>query len=110
MSDFDAQGFVAPVERLGLLLTAVRLADGNVRLNRWRMPDAVIHAQRIEALWAAQIAENPDRVQQLGAHVMQRVAERSPPSVPSTRVRRTYGCQPGANHGLAAPSVMITFS
>jgi hypothetical protein len=61
MPDFDAEGFVAAVERLGLLLTAVRFPDGNVRLYRWRMPDAVIHAQRIEALWAAWIGENPDR-------------------------------------------------
>jgi hypothetical protein len=53
--DFDAEGFVAAVEQLGLLLTAVRLADGTVRLNRWRTPDAVIHAQRIEALWAADL-------------------------------------------------------
>jgi hypothetical protein len=51
MPDFDAEGFVAAVERLRLLLTAVPLADGSVRLNRWRTPDAVIHAQRIEALW-----------------------------------------------------------
>jgi hypothetical protein len=89
MPDFDAEGFVAAVERLGLRLTAVRFPDGNVRLYRWRMPDAVINAHRIEALWAARIGENQDRVQQLGAHVMQHVAERSPPSVPGTRVRRT---------------------
>ena len=80
MPDFDAQGFVAAVERLGLLLTAVRFSDGNVRLYRWRLPDAVIHAQRIEALWALRIGENQDRVQQLAAHVMQRDAERPAPA------------------------------
>jgi hypothetical protein len=34
MPDFDAEGFVAAVEQLGLLLTAVRFPDGNVRLAR----------------------------------------------------------------------------
>jgi hypothetical protein len=68
MPDFDAEGFVAAVERLGLLLTAVRFSDGNVRLYRWRLPDAVIHVRRIEALWAAQIGENPDRVRERGSH------------------------------------------
>jgi hypothetical protein len=76
MPDFDAEGFVAAVERLGLLLTAVRFSDGNVRLYRWRMPDAVIHAQRIEALWAAWIGENPDRLQQLESLILSRTSAR----------------------------------
>ena len=76
MSDFDAEGFVAAVERLGLLLTAVRFSDGNVRLYRWRMPDAIIHAQRIEALWAAQIGENSDRVREVAAHILRRTPKR----------------------------------
>jgi uncharacterized protein involved in outer membrane biogenesis len=89
MPDFDVQGFVADVERLGLMLRALPLADGSIRLNLWRMPNAIIHAQRIEALWALRIGENQDRVQQLAAHVMQRDAERSPPSATGARVRRT---------------------
>jgi hypothetical protein len=76
MPDFDAEGFVAAVERLGLLLTAVRFPDGNVRLYRWQMPDAVIHAQRIEALWAAWIGENPDRLQQLESLILSRTSAR----------------------------------
>jgi len=87
MPDFDAEGFVAAVERLGLLLTAVRFSDGNVRLYRWRMPDAVIHAQRIEALWAAQIGENSDRVQELAAHVLRRNPKRPRPTVTRTFIR-----------------------
>jgi hypothetical protein len=81
MPDFDPEGFVAAVERLGLLLTAVRLADGNIRLNRWRTADAVINAHRIEALWAAQIGEDPDRVRELAAYIMRR---NSPPTAPRT--------------------------
>jgi hypothetical protein len=70
MPDFDPEGFAAAVERLGLRLTAVRLADGSVRLNRWRTADAVSNADRIEALWAAQIGENPDRVRELAAYII----------------------------------------
>jgi hypothetical protein len=43
-------------------------------------------AQTIEALWALRMGENQDRVQQLAAHVMQRDAERSPPSATGARV------------------------
>jgi hypothetical protein len=35
------EAFVSDVERLGLRLNATRLADGKIRLNRWRMPDTV---------------------------------------------------------------------
>jgi hypothetical protein len=86
MSDFDPEGFAAAVERLGLRLTAVRLADGSVRLNRWRTADAVINARRIEALWAAQIGENLDRVRELAAYIMRRS---SPPTA-----TRTYKMTP----------------
>jgi hypothetical protein len=85
--DFDPEGFVAAVERLGLLLTAVRLADGTVRLNRWRTADAIINAHRIEALWAAQIGENPDRVREVAAYIMRRSPKLSPPTVSRTSTR-----------------------
>jgi hypothetical protein len=87
MSDFDAEGFVAAVERLGLLLTAVRFADGNVRLYRWRMPDAIIHAPKIEALWAAQIGENSDRVREVAAHILRRTPKRPPRTVTRTSIQ-----------------------
>jgi CspA family cold shock protein len=92
ITDFDAEAFVAAVERLGLLLTAVRLADGNIRLNRWRTADAVINAHRIEALWAAQIGEDPDRVRKLAAYIMRRSPKRSPPTAtPTSRRAWPYG-------------------
>jgi hypothetical protein len=87
MPDFDAEGFVAAVERLGLLLTAVRFPDGNVRLYRWRMPDAVIHAQRIEALWAAHVGESSDRAREVAAHILRRNPKRPPRTVIRTSIR-----------------------
>jgi uncharacterized protein involved in outer membrane biogenesis len=77
MADFNVDDFVATIERLGLLLAAVPLSDGTVRLTQWRMPDAVIHAQEIENLWTTQVGDQPDRIEQIAAHVMQRTSQRS---------------------------------
>jgi len=77
MSEFNVEEFVATIERLGLILAAVPLADGRVRLNRWRMPNAAIHAQEIENLWTSQVGDRSDRIEQITAHIMKRTAERS---------------------------------
>jgi hypothetical protein len=70
MQQFSIEAFISDVERLGLRLSATRLADGKIRLNRWRMPDAVINAQRIEDLWAVQIGESRERLEELARHVL----------------------------------------
>jgi len=77
MGEFNVNDFVATIERLGLLLAAVPLADGKFRLSRWRLPDAVIHAQEIENLWTTQVENQPDRIEQIAARVMQRTSQRS---------------------------------
>ena len=69
MSDFDVEGFVAQMERMGLKMTAVRLADGKYRVNRWRLPLAAENTQQIEDLWTSQIGGNPARMDQLAAHL-----------------------------------------
>jgi hypothetical protein len=68
MPDFDVEAFVAKLESLGVKLTAVPLADGRMRINRWRMPHAV-DAVQIESLWASQIGENQGRIDRLAAHL-----------------------------------------
>jgi hypothetical protein len=68
MADFDVEAFVAKFESLGVKLTAVPLADGRVRINRWRMPNAV-DALQIEHLWAAQIGTNQARIDLLATHL-----------------------------------------
>jgi hypothetical protein len=72
MPRLDIEAFVSAVERLGLRLSAAPLADGKVRLNRWRMPDAVLNTQKIEDLWAARIGDDQARIAELAAHVMRR--------------------------------------
>ena len=41
MNAFDVELFVAQMDRMGVKLTVVPLADGSVRVNRWRTMSAV---------------------------------------------------------------------
>jgi beta-xylosidase len=71
MPEFDVEEFVAKMDRLGLKLTAVPLADGKYRVNRWRMSEAVENAEQIRNLWTSQIGDNQSRIDQLAAHLSQ---------------------------------------
>ena len=73
MSEFDVEAFVARLDRMGMKLTAVPLADGKLRINRWRMMHSVEHAQQIEYLWASQIGDNQARIDLLAAHLSRAV-------------------------------------
>ena len=85
MLEFDAEAFVARLERMGLKLTCVPLADGKVRINRWRMLNAAEHTQQIQDLWASQIGDDQARIDVLAAHLA-RVA----PPVTANRFGRAY--------------------
>jgi hypothetical protein len=71
MSEFDIEAFVAKLDGMGLKLTAVPLADGRFRLNRWRTMQAVEHRQQIQDLWTSQIGENLARIEMLTTHLAQ---------------------------------------
>jgi hypothetical protein len=83
MSDFDVGAFVAKLERLGIKLTAVPLADGKMRISRWRMLHA-IDAKEIESVWASQIGENRARIDMLAAHLAGAPAKGTMSSTAST--------------------------
>jgi hypothetical protein len=68
MLEFDVEGFVAKMDRMGLKLTAVPLADGRFRLNRWRTMQAFEH------LWSSQIGTNQNRIDLVAAHLVQATA------------------------------------
>jgi hypothetical protein len=51
----------------------VDMANGKIRLNRWQTPDAVINAQRIANLWAAQIGASVERIDDLTRYLLSRV-------------------------------------
>jgi hypothetical protein len=80
MSEFDVEEFVAKMDSMGLKLTAVPLADGKYRVNRWRMMGAFEHTKRIEDLWTSQIGDNRARMDQLASHLA-----RTPPRVVANR-------------------------
>lgn len=70
MPEFDVEAFVAQLERLGVKLTAVTLADGKLRVNRWRMMQAAEHAEQIRDLWASQIGDDQARMDVRAAHLV----------------------------------------
>ena len=69
MPQLKVEVFVFDVERLGLILNVTPLADGKARLNRWRMPDAVLNARKIEDLWSVQIGDDQAQIEELTIHV-----------------------------------------
>src|SRR5258705_253792 len=68
MPDFDVEAFIAKLDRMGMKLTAVALADGKLRVNRWCMLNAAEHAQQIRDLWTTQIGNDRERIDVLAAH------------------------------------------
>ena len=72
MPQLSVEVFVDEMERLGLRLGVTRLADGKVRLNRWQTPDGVVNAQRIDDLWATQIGDSVERIDELTNHLLRR--------------------------------------
>src|SRR5215475_10509592 len=71
MPDFDVEAFITKLDGMGMKLTAVPLANGKLRVNRWRMLNATEHAQQIQELWTAQIGDDQERVDILAAHLVQ---------------------------------------
>lgn len=69
MPDFDVEAFITKLDRMGMKLTAVPLADGKLRVNRWCMLNAAEHAQQIQDLWTTQIGNDRDRIDVLAAHL-----------------------------------------
>jgi hypothetical protein len=69
MPMFDVEAFVAQLDRMGLILTALALADGKLRVNCWRTAQAAEHTQQIEDLWASEIGDDRSRINLLAAHL-----------------------------------------
>ena len=70
MAEFDAEAFIAELERMGMKLTALQLADGNFKVYRWRMQGARQNALQIEMLWRSQVGENQARIDLLAEHII----------------------------------------
>jgi hypothetical protein len=119
MPDFDVETFIAKLDRMGVKLTAVPLADGKLRVNRWCMLSAAEHAQQIRELWTTQIGDDQERVDILAAHLAKAALQEASACIsssplqigsPSTAVRDAAGPRAAADpcdaagSDLAAPS------
>lgn len=69
MDYFDVSSFVAKLEGMGLKLTTIPLADGTIRINKWKLPDAAERPEEIEKMWLSAIGENQARIGALAAHL-----------------------------------------
>jgi hypothetical protein len=62
MPEFDVEAFITQIEAMGMRLTALPMADGKLRVYRWRLMAAFEHSQQIEALWKSKIGDDQARV------------------------------------------------
>jgi hypothetical protein len=99
MADFDVEAFIAKLDRMGMKLTAVALADGKLRVNRWCMLNAAEHAQQIQDLWTTQIGNDRDRIDVLAAHLANAAAGEAVDCISS--VPLPIGLQSTAVHNAA---------
>ena len=67
MTEFDAEAFIAELERMGMRLTALQLADGKFKVYRWRMQGAREHAPPLRN---SQVGENRARIDHLAEYII----------------------------------------
>ena len=87
MPDFDVEAFIAKLDRMGVKLTAIPLADGKLRVNRWHMLSASEHALAIEDLWTTQIGNDRERIDLLAAHLSKTAAPEAADCISSAPLR-----------------------
>ncbi len=54
-SYFDPKTFTFELDALGLKLTATRMVDGTIRINRWHMHEVWSNERRVNNLWERMI-------------------------------------------------------
>jgi hypothetical protein len=69
MPEFDVEAFVTKIEAMGMRLTAVPMADGKLRVYRWRLMAAFEHSHQIKALWKSQIGDDQARIDVLASRL-----------------------------------------
>jgi hypothetical protein len=92
VSELEVEVFIAELERMGMKLTALQLADGKLKIYRWRMRGAREHARNRHEAHPACAAIRRER--------------RALRDVDHTRLRRSAraACRGTGGHPPAAPS------
>jgi len=93
MADFDVEAFITKLDGMGIILTAIPLADGRIRVNRWCMMKANEHAQQIHDLWTRQIGDDQERIDVLAAHLAK--------ALPQDTIRVSSGLPQIASQSIA---------
>jgi hypothetical protein len=78
MAGFDVEAFVSELAGLGMKLTAVPMADGTLKIYRWRLMGAFENAKQIEALWSSQIGNDRARMDLLATHLVGATGQEAP--------------------------------
>ena len=102
MPDFDVETFITKLDRMGMKLTAVPLADGKLRVNRWCMLNAAEHAHEIEDLWTTHIGNDRERIDVLAMHLAKAAPREAVERISSSPIQ--IGSQP---QSIAAPDAAI---
>jgi hypothetical protein len=87
MTDFDVEAFITQLDRMGVKLTAIPLADGKLRVNRWCMLNATEHARQIDDLWTTQIGNDRERIDLLAEHLAKTASPEATDSISSAPLR-----------------------
>jgi hypothetical protein len=87
MPDFDVEAFVTKLDRMGMKLTAVPLADGKLRVSRWYTLSAAEHTRQIQDFWTIQIGNDQERIDILAAHLAKSAPREPADYISSSRLR-----------------------
>ncbi len=87
MPDFDVEAFIIKLDCMGVKLTAIPLADGKLRVNRWCMLNATEHAQQIQDLWTTQIGNDRERIDLLAEHLAKTASPQATDCINSAPLR-----------------------
>jgi hypothetical protein len=70
MPKFDVDAFITKLGDMGMKLTAVPMADGKLKVYRWRMVGAFEHASEIDDFWKSQIGDDQARIAILASRLV----------------------------------------
>ena len=69
MAEFKIDEFVDRLGKLGLMLSATRLADGSIRLNQWRAMHYYENEGQIKMIWSNYVSGNDARMRDIALFV-----------------------------------------
>ena len=70
MAEFRIKDFLDRLRKLGLMLSATRMADGSIRLSQWRWLSFYDNEAEIKNVWHANLDGDETRVQDV-AHYLE---------------------------------------